>query len=86
MIFHWIGAVVRLLRYVLVPPKVLIPKRDVNAICPMCGHRKGRLSRAINGGVVAIQHTCLVCGCEFFEDTVLKAPDLIQAEPKTSKE
>lgn len=85
MIFVWIGYLVRLIGYLFIPPAVIIPKRDPNAVCPMCGHRKGKLSRSVNGGKPAVQHDCLVCGCQFFEDPVLKAPTMIQAEEPIKK-
>lgn len=49
---------------------------DVNLKCPGCGHRSGKL-RCIVGRVENaeekgfIEHTCLVCGATFYEETVV---------------
>ena len=72
MIFVWLGRFFAWLHWLIVPP-LTPPVREINidAPCPMCGHRKGKLSAGENGGKPACVHTCLVCGARSFEDPVL---------------
>lgn len=46
-------------------------KVDQNAKCPGCGHRRGRIELVRN--VRLIKHTCLVCGANWGEATVVEA-------------
>jgi len=67
---------IRMLRAIAREPIV-----DVNAKCPACGHRDGKIKCvtakvAEKGGAEQpmIEHTCKVCGATFHEPTVLQ-PD-----------
>ncbi len=60
-------------------------KIDVNAKCPACGNRNGKLQVVIvelenQHPVPHIQHHCQVCFAFFYEDTVMK-PDKWWKEP-----
>jgi hypothetical protein len=94
MIFVWLGRFFAWLHWLIIPP-LTPPVReiDIDAPCPMCGHRKGKLSAGENGGKPACVHTCLVCGARSFEDPILApvkvtgAPSMIAvpAEPVVTK-
>ena len=48
---------------------------EVNAKCPGCGHRNGKLRTGnvrLQGGAekVMVEHQCQVCGAKFYEDTL----------------
>lgn len=84
MIFTWLkSAVFFLLRLVIPPPLAPeIPKLDVDAPCPSCGHRSGSLTAVQQSdGKLQVRHDCRICKAKWFEDPVLKAPDKIQAGP-----
>lgn len=85
MIFVWIGYIVRFIGYLFIPPELIIPVRSMRAPCPVCGHRRNKISVATNGKNPALRHDCQICGGQWFEDTAMKAPTLIQA-PAPAKE
>jgi hypothetical protein len=66
---------------------------DVDAKCPSCGHRDGKLKCVIveakdgAGRTAMIEHTCQVCSANFYEPTIVKperwiAPDVLAGEAK----
>ena len=75
MLWIWLRfALVWMLR-MLVPPPIParpLPQIDVNAPCPACGHRKGKITCVEADGHPTIRHECDVCGARFHEQPVLK--------------
>jgi transcription elongation factor Elf1 len=57
---------------------------DVNAKCPSCGHRDGKLKCTVvssdKGRTVMVEHTCNVCEAKFFEPTIVKPSAWVSAE------
>lgn len=81
MIFHWVKQLFRWLARLVIPPTPMALARiELNARCPVCAHRGGRL-RAVELdasktdkplSVTLCQHTCLVCGARWFEKPIVK--------------
>lgn len=85
MIWLWIRAMIDCIHWLLVPPPAPPVKPiDINAPCPTCGHRSGKLSAGLNGTKPACVHTCLICGAQFFEDPVLPSPAVTGAPLKVA--
>ena len=59
---------------------------DINAKCPACGHRQGKLRCIIverqekPNKTVMVEHTCGVCDAKFFEPTVLDPEKWVNKE------
>jgi hypothetical protein len=81
MIFHWLKQFLRTLARLIIPPTPLALARiEVNARCPVCAYRRGRLrtvevdasktDKPLNATLC--QHTCLVCGARWFEPPIVK--------------
>lgn len=88
MIFVWLRkALFFILRLVIPPPEEpTIPKIDVNAPCPSCGHRDGEISAvSVSGAAPQVQHKCKVCGARWFENPI-HTPKFIKAPESDPKE
>jgi hypothetical protein len=59
---------------------------DVNAKCPACGHRDGKLKCVIveakddANRTAMIEHTCQVCDAKFYEPTIVKPENWVASE------
>lgn len=86
MLWVWVSQyfwkVVREFGVLLIPPPVWAKQPsashrviDVNADCPGCGHRDGKIECVPRPGMEAkesvIEHTCKVCGAFWYEATVI---------------
>jgi rubredoxin len=62
-----------------------------NALCPACGHRKGKIRSVTDGQRVMVEHECLVCGWGWQHPTVLSISpeeilDRMKAPPEDKRE
>lgn len=87
MIWRIINAVARFIieLFALPPIPPQVPQLDINAPCPACGHRRGKLKSGQKDGKLQVQHDCLVCGAQWWEDPVLKQMEPIAATSATVK-
>ena len=99
MIFYWLHLLGDFVVRLFTPVKPIdVARIDVNAPCPCCNARKGKirtvkLQRAVAGNRVGlpevfVEHTCAICAARWFEATVVKVgPDVVMAGlPRTAQE
>lgn len=59
---------------------------DLNAKCPACGHRNGKLKAVFvdretkPNRTMMVEHTCQVCTAQFYEPTIVKPEKWVAAE------
>ena len=58
-----------LVRLIVPPPEELFI--EINAKCPVCGHRDGKISSVLKNGKIAVQHHCNIDGSIWFEDAIV---------------
>lgn len=85
MIFYYLILAIKKVKWFFwIPRPEDLALLDVDARCPGCGARKGRLrcvlmnkpgpvaENAIPQTRIQIRHTCLICGCRWHEDPIAK--------------
>lgn len=87
MIFLWIGKIVDWMRWLFVAPipPPYVPKINVNAPCPNCGHEQGTIRAEENQGKPACSHRCAVCHAKWFEPPVYSITNGLTFVPSDDK-
>lgn len=72
MIFVWLIALLRFFaKLVIIPLEDNEIFLDINAKCPCCGHKNGKLTSVIIDGKLLVQHHCNIDGANWFEDPIV---------------
>lgn len=78
MIIVWFVQMVRFLARMVIPApdafdNLIDVTIDVNAKCPCCGHRSGKLTSVLlPDGKIYVQHHCNIDGSNWYEDPLVK--------------
>lgn len=76
MLWVLLAKIYAAVKWFFLPPLPEIPTLDINAPCPACGHRLGKLRCVVPEGSnsVRVEHECQVCKARFYEAPILENP------------
>lgn len=82
MVWRWLNFLLRgLSRLFSKPDPRDYARIDIDAACPVCGHRSGELKAhdvfRESLRTIACLHTCKVCGARWWEDAVTKVNETV---------
>ena len=73
VIFYWLRLAWLKVVWLLTPPTAKdIARVDVNAPCPACGARSGKIACVTDTQSIFVQHECQVCMVKWHEQPVTK--------------